>query len=129
VSSDRRVEPRLAVSMRVRYRIQSGGGGHLEFVEATSQNIGLGGLMLIAQHSFGERDKLSLEIYLQPNDREPILAEGAVQWQSRQSISGGPGRFDTGVRFRFVKNEGKRRFLDFTFRNQDRLIGLRKKKF
>jgi len=126
---ERRIEPRLAVPMRVRYKVPSKVKNRIDIIDTTSQNIGLGGLMLVAHQELDKGVMLELEIFLQSSDSEPILAEGNVLWQSRRSTSGAQGRYDTGIKFRFVRPEDKRRFLDFTFKNQDRLVGLKRKKF
>ncbi|MBI2871226.1 MAG: PilZ domain-containing protein [Candidatus Omnitrophica bacterium] len=129
MSHERRIEPRLVVPMRVRYKVHHSKGRRTEIIETMSQNIGLGGLMLLAHQRLEEGTPVDLEIYMQPSDKVPVQAEGLVSWQSQRSLSGGQGRFDTGIRFRFMSLSDKSRFLDFTFRNQDRLIGLKRKKF
>ena len=129
MSIERRIEPRLVVPMRVRYKIPNPKANRMDVIDTTSQNIGLGGLLILAHQPMDKGIPLELEIFLQPNDRDPMLAEGTVLWQSKRSASGSQGRYDTGVKFRFMSLEDKRRFLDFTFKNQDQLIGLRRKKF
>lgn len=115
--------------MRVRYKVPNPKAKRMDVIDTTSQNIGLGGLLILAHQLMEKGVPMQLEIFLQPNDRDPILAEGSVLWQSKRSASGSQGRYDTGVKFRFATVQDKRRFLDFTFKNQDQLIGLKRKKF
>ena len=76
------------------------------------------------------REQIGLPLIGRVAAGQPILAEGRVLWQqSRQSSSSGQQRYDTGIQFRFISDEDKRRFLDFAFRNQEQFIGLKKKKF
>ncbi len=117
---ERRRYARLDIALSVNYVVRDESGEVTEMAEAMSSDISATGIRLMTPTPLDNGATLDLEITIEGQDSEPVMASCEVVWQNQISDSS----YEVGAIIRYIEEDDKKRFLDFVFRQLSQLVGM-----